>query len=103
MTVTIGARGVAVASDFSPAAAISRLSSTSLALVVLTVWPISWTASVAVSWSSDWLMVAMTPMPISTLMTSVALTAMRLASSPTMMNSGTSISRTTGAVGCWNA
>ena len=44
-------------------------------------------------------MVAMTPMPIIALMTSAALTAILPASSATVIVSGTSTSRTTGAVG----
>ena len=47
-------------------------------------------------------MVAMVPSFISALMTSAALTDMRCASSPTVIVSGTAISRTTGSVGAAN-
>ena len=63
------------------------------------VWPNSSTTSWAVSWSIGWLIVAITPIFIMVLMTSFALTAMRLASSPTVMVSGNWTSRLTGAVG----
>ena len=63
-------------------------------------WPNSSTTSCAVSWSMGWLMVAITPIFIIVLMTSLALTAMRLASSPTVIVSGICTSRLTGAVGC---
>src|SRR5512132_312315 len=63
----------------------------------------SCTTIIAVSWSSTWLMVAMLPSFISTLMTSTALTDIRCASSPTVIVSGTAISRTTGSAGCANA
>ena len=65
----------------------------------LAVWPISSTTSTAVSWSIGWLMVAMTPMFMSTLMTSFALTAIFCASSATVMVSPMPTSRSTGAVG----
>ena len=68
----------------------------------LGVWPISSTTSTAVSWSIGWLMVAMTPMFIRTLMTSVALTAIFCASSATLTVSPMPTSRTTGAVGISN-
>ena len=63
------------------------------------VWPNSSTTSWAVSWSIGWLIVAITPIFIMVLMTSLALTAMRLASSPTVIVSGSWTSRLTGAVG----
>ena len=63
------------------------------------VWPISSTTSMAVSCSMVWLIVAMTPMFINVLMTSVALTAIFCASSPTVMASVIGTSRTTRAVG----
>ena len=46
-----------------------------------------------------WLMVAITPIFIITLITSLAFTAMRLASSPTVIVSETFTSRFIGAVG----
>ena len=65
--------------------------------------PNSSTTSWAVSWSMGWLMVAITPIFIMVLMTSFALTAMRLASSPTVIVSGSCTSRLTGAVGWANS
>ncbi len=65
-------------------------------------WPNSSTTSVAVSWSIGWLIVAITPIFIICLMTSLALIAMRLASSPTVIVSGICTSRLTGAVGSTN-
>ncbi len=65
----------------------------------MALWPSSSTTSIAVSWSIVWLMVAMTPMFMSTLMTSVALTESFCARSATMTVSPTATSRLTGAVG----
>ncbi len=62
-------------------------------------WPISSTTSVAVSRSMGWLMVAITPMFIMVLMTSVALTAIFCAISCAVMVSPMVTSRLTGAVG----
>ena len=62
-------------------------------------WPSSSTTSTAVSWSIGWLIVAMTPMFIMTLMTSLAFTAMRCASSATVTVSPICTSRLTGAAG----
>ena len=97
MTVTTGGRG----SPSSGLAAGTPCRSCSIwfSLTVLAVWPISSTTSTAVSWSIGWLMVAITPMFMSTLMTSVALTAMRCASSATVTVWPIATSRTTGAVG----
>jgi hypothetical protein len=71
--------------------------------MALAVWPISSTTSTAVSWSSGWLMVAITPIFMSVLMTSLPLTAIFCASSATVMVSGIDTSRFTGAVGISNA
>ncbi len=54
-------------------------SSSTSSLSRTAVWPNSSTTSCAVSWSMGWLMVAITPIFIMVLMTSFALTAMRLA------------------------
>ena len=95
MMVTTGGRGSASTSS----AAESSWSSTAFSLRRTAVWPNSSITSCAVSWSMGWLMVAITPIFIIALMTSFALTAMRFASSPTVMVSGTCTSRLIGAVG----
>ena len=99
MTVTTGGRG-----NTSREVSVSpcRSSSMTLSLRSTGVWPISSTTSMAVSCSMVWLMVAITPMFIMTLMTSVALTAIFCASSPTVMASPIATSRTTRAVGISN-
>ena len=98
MTVTTGGRGATSASACAPC----RPSSIWFSLRTFGVWPISSTTSTAVSWSIGWLMVAMTPMFMSALMTSVAFTAIFCASSATVTVSPTPTSRTTGAVGISN-
>ena len=95
MTVTTGGRGSSSASACAPC----RSASIWFSFSSLGVWPSSSTTSTAVSCSIGWLMVAMTPMFISTLITSVALTAIFCASSATVMVSPMPTSRTTGAVG----
>src|SRR5213079_3225893 len=80
MTVTTGGRGATSASACAPC----RPSSIWFSLSTFGVWPISSTTSTAVSWSIGWLMVAMTPMFMSALMTSVAFTAIFCASSVTV-------------------
>ena len=71
------------------------------------VWPISSTSSVAVSWSSTWLIVTREPISIKALITSAALTDIANARSATEIVSGMATSCTTGAVGrsnaCWPA
>ena len=67
--------------------------------MILAAWPISSITSTAVSWSMGWLMVAITPMFIMTLMTSLALTAIFCASSATVIVSPMATSRFMGAVG----
>ena len=74
-------------------------SSTWSAFSTLATWPISSTTSTAVSWSTGWLIVAMTPMLSIVFMTSLDLTAMRWASSATVMVSPIATSRCTGSVG----
>ena len=99
MMVTTGGRGSA---STSPSCALIW-SSNSSSLRRTGVCPNSSTTSWAVSWSMGWLMVAITPIFIMVLMTSFALTAMRLASSPTVIVSGSCTSRLTGAVGWANS
>ena len=74
-----------------------------LSLTGLGVWPSSSTTMTAVSWSMTWLMVTIMPRPIRALMSSVALIDIFCASSPTVIVSGITTSRTTGAVGISNA
>ena len=80
MMVTTGGRGSTVRVDRRIC---EHCCSTRLPSARIGVWPNSSTTSVAVSWSMGWLIVAITPIFIIVLMTSLALTAMRLASSPT--------------------
>ena len=98
MTVTTGGRGSGP-SRLGATCAPCRSSSIWFSFSSLGVWPISSTTSTAVSWSIGWLMVAMTPMFMSTLMTSFALTAIFCASSATVTVSPMPTSRFTGAVG----
>jgi hypothetical protein len=63
-------------------------------------WPNSSTISSAVSASMDWFCVTIMPFFISALTTSATRSAMRLASSDTMMVSGTCTSRTTFSRSC---
>src|SRR6266513_1571523 len=100
MTVTTGARGFNSAPWCSGTSASRDSGSSSLA--ALATWPMSVTTIIAVSWSSTWLMVTMLPSFISTLMTSAALTDILWARSPTLMVSGTMISRITGSTGALN-
>ena len=67
--------------------------STSPSVTRLKRWPISVTTSSAVSGSIAWLMVAITPMRIIVLITSAPRSAMREASSCTVMVSGIVTSR----------
>ena len=80
MIVTTGARPSAIASLSRSA---STASSNSFSLRRITLWPISSATSCAVSWSITWLIVAIAPIFIITLITSVALTDILLASSET--------------------
>src|SRR5579885_2144257 len=97
MTVTTGARGCSASSlSSSPRSP----TSTSASETRRRRWPNSATTSSAVSASMTWLIVAMTPMRISALITSAPRSAMRLASSWTVIVSGTTTSRTTFAVSC---
>ena len=70
-------------------------SSTSDSETRTTLWPNSSTMSVAVSGSMVWFCVAMMPFCISVLTTAATRSAMRLASSCTVIASGTLTSRTT--------
>ena len=92
MMVTIGARG---ARSSSLSSAVSMTLSTSDSETRIILWPNSSITSSAVSGSIDWFWVAMTSIFISDLITSPTRSAMRLASSCTVMASGTRTSRTT--------
>ena len=102
MIVTTGARETS-SPWVRPVCMIS--SSSAFSLSILALWPISSATMAAVSWSIIWLIVTMLPRFIITLMTSVLFTDMRWASSETVILSGSSTSRTIGAVGfsnlCW--
>ena len=93
MMVTTGGRGCRLPAS-SPEARLMT-SSTSDSERRTTRWPNSSTISVAVSASMVWFCVAMTPFCISTFTTAATRSAMRLASSWTVMASGTATSRTT--------
>ena len=95
MMVTTGGRG----SSFDVGRRLEQLLLELVFLSAIGVWPNSSTTSVAVSWSIGWLIVAITPIFIIVLMTSLALIAMRLASSPTVIVSGICTSRLTGRRG----
>ena len=82
MIVTTGGRGSASSEASMPACSAS---STWSAFSTLAMWPISSTTSTAVSWSTGWLIVAMTPMLSIVFMTSLDLTAIRWASSATVI------------------
>ncbi len=98
MTVTTGARGSSISgSSASPRNPIS----TSLSATRCSRWPNSVTINSAVSASIVWLIVAMTPMRIIALMTSVPRSAMRLASSWIVIVSGTTTSRTILVCSSW--
>src|SRR4051812_15938436 len=101
MTVTTGARGSDSALCDATSSSVKASGSSRAAVIAL--WPISSTRIMAVSWSSDWLMVTSWPIFISTLMTSEALIAILCASSDTVMVSGTCTSSTRCSVGadCW--
>ena len=99
MMVTTGGRGCCVS---GASASPLRPSSMSDSATRFRLWPNSVTTSSAVSASMTWLMVAITPMRISALMTSAPRSAMRLASSCTVIVSGTTTSRTI-FVGSWSA
>jgi hypothetical protein len=68
--------------------------STSLSETRVMLWPNSSTSSSAVSWSMVWLTVTIMPMLNSALTRSAPFSAMRLASSCTVIASGTTTSRT---------
>ena len=93
MTVTTGERmsraSIVSSSPLSPI-------STSASLTRLTLWPNSSTMSCAVSASIDCVMVTTVSISIRRFTTSAPRTAMRLASSCTVIASGTTTSRTTG-------
>ncbi len=92
MMVTTGARGSrSRSSSTSPSMPISTSDSDTRR----TRWPNSWITSSAVSASRIWVTLAITPIFISDLMTSPVRVAMRLASSATLMVSGSTTSRTT--------
>ena len=74
----------------------------SLSLIAIPLWPISSTTNNAVSWSITSLIVATTPSDIRFLTTSAAFIAISLASSPTWIISGTSISFWINSVGASN-
>lgn len=97
MMVTTGGRATASALE-STSFAVSTLSA-SASVARTARWPSSSTTSTAVSWSSTWLMVAITPILNSVLTTSAPFSASFCARSPTVMPSPIAISRTTGAVG----
>lgn len=92
MTVTTGGRGLG--SPWYSTASSSENASGSSSVAATALWPSSSTTIIAVSWSSDWLMVTIWPNFINTLMTSEALTAILCASSATVMVSGTCTSST---------
>ena len=97
MTVTTGGRGSA-SPPRSPRLQ-SCSSSRSFSCTSLGIWPISSTTSAAVSWSMRLVDGGHDAQVHQALMTSVALTAMRCASSATVMVSPMATSRITGAVG----
>ena len=88
MMVTTGGRGLRLPSS-SPGGLSMITSSTSDSETRTTLWPNSSTMSVAVSGSMVWFWVAMMPFCISTFTTAATRSAMRLASSCTVMASGT--------------
>ena len=79
----------------APAAAISASSASARTAV----WPSSSVTSTAVSWSMDWVMVAITPILNSALTTSPPFSASFWARSATVIASPIATSRTIGAVG----
>ena len=93
MMVTTGARGTSLPT--SSLSARTMTSSTSDSETRTTLWPNSSTISVAVSASMVSFCVAMMPLVISALTTAATRSAMRLASSVTVMASGICTSRTT--------
>ena len=93
MMVTTGGRDWRLPSSSPEASVIT--SSTSDSETRTTLWPNSSTMRVAVSGSMVWFCVAMMPFCISTFTTAATRSAMRLASSCTVMASGTLTSRTT--------
>ena len=92
MMVTTGGRG---SSSSAVSAVPSSPISTSASETRRARWPNSCTTSSAVSASSDWVTVAITPSFIKALMTSGVRAAIRLASSCTVIVSGRMTSRTT--------
>src|SRR5579872_4971763 len=90
ITVTTGGRGRSVS---GASASPTRPTSTSASETRRTLWPNSVTTSSAVSASMFWVMVAITPMSKSFLTTLAPCSAMRLASSCTVMVSGITTSR----------
>ena len=93
MMVTTGGRGSSFASSSSEASVMT--SSTSDSETRTTLWPNSSTMRAAVSGSIVWFWVAMMPFCIRVLTTAATRSAMRLASSCTVIASGTCTSRTT--------
>ena len=91
MIVTTGGR---VCSVSSASTSSSASISTSASDTRLRLWPNSVTSSSAVSWSIVWLTVTGMPILNSALTRSAPRSAMRLASSPTVIVSGTTTSRT---------
>ena len=87
MMVTIGGRGCRLPSSSPEAWTIT--SSTSDSETRTTLWPNSSTMSAAVSGSMAWFCVAMMPFCIRVLTTAATRSAMRLASSCTVIASGT--------------
>ena len=96
MMVMTGARGLRSASE---SLAVSMTCSTSEAETRTTLWPNSSMMSSAVSWSMVWFWVAMMPLFMSALTTSAERSAMRTASSCTVIASGSWTSRTTFSLG----
>ena len=91
MIVTTGGRGCSVSAASTSS---SVWMSTSASLTRLMLWPNSVTSNSAVSWSITSLTVTGMPILNSDLTRSAARSAMRLASSPTVIASGTTTSRT---------
>ncbi|MNN02180.1 hypothetical protein D3C81_1148280 [compost metagenome] len=88
-----------MASPWSASLIANSASSASLLPARTALWPSSSVTSTAVSWSMDWVMVAITPILNSALTTSPPFRASFCARSATVTVSPMAISRTTGAVG----
>ena len=101
MIVTTGGRGARLSAASTSA---EESMSTSASLTRLMRWPNSVTSSSAVSWSMVWVSVTGLPILNSALTRSAPRSAMRLASSWTVIASGTTTSRTclvAGPVSMW--